>query len=68
MIRDGQATPQPDGAATAGNDSPGSAKSPLPAVTLPHGGGAIRGMGEKFTANPVRGTGSLSVPIPASPG
>src|SRR5205085_9257959 len=32
------------------------------------GGGAIRGMGEKFAANPVTGTGSLSVPIPASPG
>jgi hypothetical protein len=25
---------------------------------------AIRGMGEKFTANPVTGTGSLTLPIP----
>ncbi|EUA05265.1 virulence plasmid 65kDa B family protein [Mycobacterium kansasii 824] len=32
------------------------------------GGGAIRGIGEKFGANPVTGTGSLSIPIPASPG
>ena len=39
-----------------------------PAVTLPKGGGAIRGIGEKFAANPVTGTGSLSVPIPASSG
>ena len=39
-----------------------------PQVSLPKGGGAIRGMGEKFTANPVTGTGSLSVPIATSPG
>ncbi|MBI1993889.1 MAG: toxin, partial [Deltaproteobacteria bacterium] len=39
-----------------------------PAISLPKGGGAIRGMGEKFAANPVTGTGSLSVPIYASPG
>ena len=39
-----------------------------PAITLPKGGGAIRGMGEKFTANPVTGTGSLTVPIFTSPG
>ena len=34
-----------------------------PAVSLPKGGGAIRGIGEKFAANPVTGTGSMSVPI-----
>jgi RHS repeat-associated protein len=39
-----------------------------PAISLPKGGGAIRGMGEKFTANPVTGTGSMSVPIATSPG
>ena len=39
-----------------------------PSVTLPKGGGAIRGIGEKFSANPVTGTGSLSVPIATSPG
>ena len=33
-----------------------------PAIPLPKGGGAIRGIGEKFAANPVTGTGSLSVP------
>jgi hypothetical protein len=38
-----------------------------PTVTLPKGGGAIRGIGEKFAANPVTGTGSLSVPIATSP-
>jgi RHS repeat-associated protein len=39
-----------------------------PAVSLPKGGGAIRGIGEKFGANPVTGTGSISVPIGLSPG
>jgi len=39
-----------------------------PNISLPKGGGAIRGMGEKFAANPVTGTGSMSVPIATSPG
>src|SRR6266478_7309319 len=39
-----------------------------PAINLPKGGGAIRGIGEKFAANPVTGTGSMSVPIATSPG
>lgn len=42
----------------------GSAKRSLaPALALPTGGGAIRGMGETFTSNPARGTGSASIPI-----
>ena len=40
----------------------------LPTVELPEGGGAIQGIGEKFQANPVTGTGSLTVPIAMSPG
>jgi hypothetical protein len=39
-----------------------------PSLSLPKGGGAIHGIGEKFTANPVTGTGSLTVPIATSPG
>jgi RHS repeat-associated protein len=39
-----------------------------PSVTLPKGGGAIRGIGEKFAANPVTGTGTMTVPIAISPG
>jgi RHS repeat-associated protein len=42
--------------------------SPLPSILLPKGGGAIRGIGEKFAANPVTGTGSLTVPIFTTPG
>ncbi|MGH7909119.1 MAG: SpvB/TcaC N-terminal domain-containing protein, partial [Thermodesulfobacteriota bacterium] len=38
-----------------------------PTISLPKGGGAIRGIGEKFSANPVTGTGSLSIPIFTTP-
>jgi hypothetical protein len=40
----------------------------VPAIYLRKGGGAIRGIGEKFAANPVTATSSLSVPITTSPG
>lgn len=40
----------------------------VPSLSLPKGGGAIHGIGEKFAANPVTGTGSMSVPIATSPG
>ena len=39
-----------------------------PSISLPKGGGAIRGIGEEFAANPVTGTGSMTVPIATSPG
>jgi hypothetical protein len=53
-----------DNAQRGGTD--GAHLSP-PAISLPKGGGAIRGIGEKFSANPVTGTGSLSVSIYTSP-
>ncbi|MFE0631568.1 SpvB/TcaC N-terminal domain-containing protein [Streptomyces sp. NPDC058864] len=37
-------------------------------MSLPKGGGAIRGIGEKFAADPVTGAGAMKVPIAASPG
>src|SRR5207249_11864658 len=40
----------------------------IPSLSLPKGGGAVRGLGEKFTTNPATGTGSFSVPIFTSPG
>src|SRR5436309_2319642 len=46
----------------------GQPRPTVPAVSLPKGGGAIRGMGEKFAANPVTGTSSLSIPLATSPG
>jgi RHS repeat-associated protein len=52
----------------AQNDGDHSANTnPLPSLNLPKGGGALRGIGEKFTANPVTGTGSLNVPVYLSP-
>jgi RHS repeat-associated protein len=51
-------------AATSG----GPSLTTPPPISLPKGGGAIRGIGEKFAANPVTGTGSISVPLATSPG
>jgi Salmonella virulence plasmid 65kDa B protein len=39
-----------------------------PTISLPKGNWAIRSMGEKFAANPVTGTGSMTVPITTSSG
>jgi RHS repeat-associated protein len=55
-------------AAEAPTEASSRPKSAVPSISLPKGGGAIRGMGEKFAANSVTGTGSMSVPIATSPG
>ena len=39
-----------------------------PQLSLPKGGGAIRGLDESFTTNAVTGAGEFSVPIPTSTG
>ncbi|WP_116318451.1 SpvB/TcaC N-terminal domain-containing protein [Cupriavidus sp. P-10] len=39
-----------------------------PSLTLAKRGGAIRGIGEKFAAIPVTGTGAMSVPLATIPG
>ena len=39
----------------------------LPSVSLPKSGGAIRGLGEKFSVNAATGTSILSIPFPLSP-
>ncbi len=36
-------------------------------MTLPKGGGAVRGIGEKFSTNPLTGTATISVPIFTTP-
>jgi hypothetical protein len=53
-----------------GSTEAGTDKSPStsPSISLPKGGGAIKGIGEKFAANAFTGTGSLTVPIYTSPG
>src|SRR5690606_36511886 len=39
-----------------------------PVVSVPKGGGAIRGVGEKVSANPVTGSATLTLPLPLTPG
>jgi RHS repeat-associated protein len=46
----------------------GAGNLQVPNLSLPKGGGAIRGIGEKFAANPVTGSATISVPVAASPG
>ncbi|HEY2499456.1 MAG TPA: SpvB/TcaC N-terminal domain-containing protein [Candidatus Angelobacter sp.] len=43
-------------------------RAQAPQLNLPKGGGALRGIGEKFAANPVTGAGSVTVPVFTSPG
>ncbi len=53
---------------TAPKNSNGTGDNKQATINLPVGGGAIRGIGEKFQANPVTGTGSYTVPLAISEG
>src|SRR6266540_1886961 len=64
----GQRTPRNNGPGDNRDGSTDKASPSPPSISLPKGGGAIRGIGEKFAANPVTGTGSMTVPIATSPG
>jgi RHS repeat-associated protein len=73
----GNATKKPDpgGESSKATATPAIAKPLLesklptaPTLSLPKGGGAIRGMGEKFTVNPTNATGAFSIPIKVPPG
>ncbi|QNB00102.1 SpvB/TcaC N-terminal domain-containing protein [Massilia sp. Se16.2.3] len=57
----------PAGAQVQGQGSAG-AQGAAPSLALPKGGGAIRGIGEKFEANSATGSGSMTIPITTSPG
>ena len=37
----------------------------IPSVSLPQGGGGVRGIDEKFQVNSANGTSSFSVPVPS---
>jgi RHS repeat-associated protein len=39
----------------------------VPSISLPKGGGAIKGIDEKFSVNAINGTSSFSIPVPTSP-
>src|SRR5206468_8129152 len=49
---------------SAGTDSTAEAS----AISLPKGGGAVSGLGEKFSPDLFTGTGNFSVPIAVPPG
>lgn len=66
--------PQSNGAAQSSHSllSTGAGKTKsnaieIPSVSLPKGGGALKGIDEKFAVNAVNGTSSFSIPLPVSP-
>src|SRR5690348_13558594 len=68
--------PPESAAARGGSGNPGATETAdpsggapqMPLLSLPKGGGAIRGTGEKFAVDAATGSGSMSVPIAASTG
>jgi RHS repeat-associated protein len=63
----GESAPPARGEAGATPGAPAGG-TPLPTISLPKGGGALRGIGDKLSVNPSMGTVSLSVPLEVSPG
>lgn len=51
----------------SGDDGAGPGTVKAPSVSLPKGGGAIKGIDEKFHVNAVNGTAGLSIALPFSP-
>jgi RHS repeat-associated protein len=49
-------------------DRPIASAPLLPSLSLPKGGGAIRGLSESLSVNPATGTATLRIPIPTTPG
>lgn len=43
-------------------------KSAAPVISLPKGGGALKGIDEKFSVNAVNGTSGVEIALPLSPG
>src|ERR1700744_4920502 len=43
-------------------------KSAAPGISLPKGGGALKGIDEKFSVNAVNGTAGLEIAFPFTPG
>ncbi|MFI6504875.1 SpvB/TcaC N-terminal domain-containing protein [Nonomuraea typhae] len=65
MARRQDASPSAHGGPSAGG---GRAPGPLtPMLSMPKGGGAIRGLGERFGANAPLGTAAMTIPLPLSP-
>ena len=66
LAQPGSAQGRRQAAAPSADQAPGLPS--LGSVSLPKGGGAFRGIGEKFSVSPTTGTSTLVVPVPASPG
>jgi RHS repeat-associated protein len=72
----GQAASQAPGASGGPNaqiprsdqNQPSGNQSSVPTISTSKGGGAIRGIGEKFAVNPATGTASLNLPVPLTGG
>jgi RHS repeat-associated protein len=58
--------PKAEGGSEA-EDSP-FFRSAAPAISLPKGGGALKGIDEKFSVNALNGTAGLEIALPLSPG
>src|SRR4051794_3353975 len=56
-------TAQPETSGAVPDEATGA-----PSISLPKGGGALRGIGERFSANPATGAASFTVPIRAPRG
>jgi len=66
---EGQGKGYSSGNNTTNNEGPQSKSNyQLPSINLPNGGGAIKGIDEKFKVNAISGTSSCSIPLPFSPG
>lgn len=65
---DNNNTNKPTGSDSGNGSAPDDFFVKPPAINLPKGGGAIRGVDEKFQVNPSNGSASQSIPIFASPG
>ncbi|MBK8706169.1 MAG: hypothetical protein IPN33_23125 [Saprospiraceae bacterium] len=74
MQQDRLKNPPPDkNRSSGGSDTPNQERASkfaieIPQISLPKGGGAIKGIDEKFEVNAANGTASLSLPLPFSPG
>ena len=40
----------------------------IPGISLPKGGGALKGIDEKFEVNGANGTAAFNIPLPVTPG
>ncbi len=69
-LSSGSSLGSPLGEASGGAapDQPASDRFALPTISLPKGGGAVRGVDEKLTVGLATGSAGLTAPIPTTPG